>query len=526
MQFTLTSYGYSLFTTTGVPEGMSFVAGSGFGYAPAASDTALHGSVVAHGQATLANNDNGSLPSYSAVVSAQDFPDAVSFGEIGLFFAGVLVALGASSSIIPLQGKNVSVECVVPLVPGALGNFSPVALAASAGNINTLPSIDVLPNANTATSYTKATGISNSYIISNTGLMAVSNGVYWDLIGGLFIGTFHVHACDFTSIYVKQSSTDGEMLGNLPVPSLMYLTARTGVNGGIARQASLTSLLMVPIDGTLTTSFQLTSVAPWGNLFTVGDTFDCYIPYPLLMNVAVGGQGPAGPIGVTGPTGPQGPTGSQGPTGADSMVPGPTGPSGGPAGPQGVQGPTGPTGPAGPQGTVGSVIRNGPAEPSSSLGVDGDYYINRATDDLLYKQAGAYSTLFSLRGQVGGTRQTITKSTGIIGVGGQSIFTLAMSATCIILNLSVDQPCQVQAFSTVDMSDTNPYTFVSEYDHLTDDGSTLMSDGTILRGRRFTILSNMEEVPNANHYFIITNVGSTPLMTVNLTVSYLPIEVS
>lgn len=525
MQFTLTNYGSTLFTTTGVPDGMSFVAGSGFGYTPSSTDTSIHGSVVANGLATL-TNDNGALPAYSAVISTQDFPNAASFGEVGLFFAGVLVALGSSSSIIPLQGKNVSVECVIPMVPGALGNFSPVALAASAGNINTLPSIDVLPNANTATSYTKATGISNSYIISNTGLLAVSNGVYWDLIGGLFIGTFPVHACDFTSIYVKQSSEAGSMLGNLPIPSLMYLTARTGANGGIARQVSLTSLVKVPVDGVLTTVFQLTSVAPWGNLFSVGDTFDSYIPYPLLMNVAVGGQGPAGPIGVTGPTGPQGPTGAQGATGAASTVPGPTGPSGGPPGPTGVQGPTGPTGATGPQGTVGSVIRNGADAPAASLGLDGDYYINRTTDDLLYKQSGVYNTLFSLRGQVGGTRQTVTKDTGIIGVGGQSVFTLSLSATCIVLNLSVDQPCQVQIFSKSDMSDTNPYTFVSDYTHLTDDGSTLMSDGTILRGRRFTILSNMDTTPSADHYFIITNVGTTPLMTVNLTVNYLPIEAS
>ena len=375
MQFVLTSYGSTLFTTTGIPNSLDFVAGSGFGYIPSGTDSTIHGAIVANGLAPLASDtgipnsldfvtgsgfgyipsgtdstiqdaivasrprpapvvsDTG-IPVYSVIISSQDFPTAISFGEIGLFFAGVLVALGAAPSIIPLQNKNVSLECALPLTPGSLGVFSPVALAASAGNINTLPSIDVLPNAGTATTYTQATGVSNSYIISDTGLLAVSNGVYWDLIGGLYIGTFKVDASDFTSLYIIQDSVAGKMLSNLPVPSLAHISATTGLNGGLARHANLVGLLKYPIGGSQVTCFQLTTVAPWTALFNSGDAVDIYVPYPLLMNVALGGQGPAGPIGLTGLTGdigltgPTGPAGPIGLTGADSIVPGPTGADG------------------------------------------------------------------------------------------------------------------------------------------------------------------------------------------------------
>jgi hypothetical protein len=35
----------------------------------------------------------------------------------------------------------------------------------------------------------------------------------------------------------------------------------------------------------------------------------------------------------------------------------------------------------------------------------------------------------------------------------------------------------------------------------------------------------MDSTPNSNQYFVITNVGTAPLTTVNLTIDYLPIEI-
>jgi hypothetical protein len=80
------------------------------------------------------------------------------------------------------------------------------------------------------------------------------------------------------------------------------------------------------------------------------------------------------------PTG--GGAGPRGPPGANSTVPGPTGPTGA----TGATGPAGPAGPAGPPGSGGSgggtTILNGAGPPASTLGADGDYYVDSAGEDL------------------------------------------------------------------------------------------------------------------------------------------------
>ena len=322
MQFVLTPYGANLFSTTGIPESLTFVAGSAFGYAPVDTDTAIHGSIVANGIALMVNT-TGSQPVYNVTIASIDFPSAVAFGEIGLFFSGVLVALGSDVSSIPLLGKNVSLECVLPLTSGILGPFSPVALAANAGNINVLPSVDVLPNANTATTYTQATGISNSYIIAETGLLAVSTGVHWDLVGGLFLTELTADAADFTSIYIKTGGSADEYMTQIPVPTSMYLCVTSGINSGLARKVTFTGLDRHSYETGPAISYRFETVAPWTSLFAPGDTVNAYVASPAIIKVNQGGMGPPGPPGldsfVVGPVGPMGPTGPAGPTGAAMM---------------------------------------------------------------------------------------------------------------------------------------------------------------------------------------------------------------
>jgi uncharacterized protein YfiM (DUF2279 family) len=322
MQFVLTPYGANLFTTTGIPKSLTFVAGSAFGYAPVDTDTAIHGSIIASGIALMVNT-TGSQPVFNVTISSVDFPDAVAFGELGLFFSGVLIALGSGVSSIPLLGKNVSLECVLPLTSGVLGPFSPVALAANAGNINVLPSVDVLPNANTATTYTQATGISNSYIIAETGLLAVSTGVHWDLVGGLFLTELSADAADFTSVYVQVGGSADEFLSQIPVPTTMYLTVTSGLNAGLARKVTFTGLERYSYSTGPAISYKFLTVAPWTGLFQVGDTLNAYVASPAIIKVNQGGLGPPGPPGldsfVVGPTGPTGATGPAGPTGAALM---------------------------------------------------------------------------------------------------------------------------------------------------------------------------------------------------------------
>jgi hypothetical protein len=109
------------------------------------------------------------------------------------------------------------------------------------------------------------------------------------------------------------------------------------------------------------------------------------------------------------------------------------------------------------------------------------------------------------------TRQVFTYTTATIPANGTEQFTAALGKTSTILNLSIDQGyAQLQGFSTSARNDTNPYTFVAVPTHLTDDGSTTLLDGTVIQGRRYTILSNLENPPTENIYWTITNNGTVP----------------
>ncbi len=120
-----------------------------------------------------------------------------------------------------------------------------------------------------------------------------------------------------------------------------------------------------------------------------------------------------GPTGATGPTGPQGPAGPTGQTGATGAT-GPQGPIGntGATGAQGIQGPAGPTGPTGATGatgTNGNTVWNGTSSPPpSGTGVNGDFYINTASNTIFGPKASNVwpATGASLVGPTGATGAT------------------------------------------------------------------------------------------------------------------------
>ena len=125
-----------------------------------------------------------------------------------------------------------------------------------------------------------------------------------------------------------------------------------------------------------------------------------------VCNGAVGAQGPqgiqgiAGPTGATGLTGAAGVAGPQGPAGPTGAT-GPQGPIG-LTGPQGIQGATGPAGANGTNGTNGTAVLNGITNPAAGIGVNGDFYINTATNTLFGPKAnGAWPTGVSLIGPQG-----------------------------------------------------------------------------------------------------------------------------
>ena len=113
--------------------------------------------------------------------------------------------------------------------------------------------------------------------------------------------------------------------------------------------------------------------------------------------------GPQGIQGLPGAAGVAGPIGLTGLTGAT-----------GPAGVAGAQGLTG------AMGTNGKTVSNGITDPLSSTGVDGDFYINTATNTLFGpKASGAWPIGFSLIGAMGPSgSQGPTGATGAQGIQG------------------------------------------------------------------------------------------------------------
>jgi hypothetical protein len=103
-------------------------------------------------------------------------------------------------------------------------------------------------------------------------------------------------------------------------------------------------------------------------------------------------QGPKGDTGPAGPAGPQGEQGPQGPQGA--------------AGAAGSTGATGATGSQGTAGVNGATWRNGTGVPSSSLGSNGDFYLNLANSDVYNKISGSWMWVANIQGATGATGAT------------------------------------------------------------------------------------------------------------------------
>ena len=97
-----------------------------------------------------------------------------------------------------------------------------------------------------------------------------------------------------------------------------------------------------------------------------------------------GNPGAAGANGSTGATGPQGPKGDTGATGV-----------------QGATGATGETGATGPAGNNGAAWWNGTGTPAASLGANGDFYLNLANSDVYNKNAGSWTKVANLQGDTG-----------------------------------------------------------------------------------------------------------------------------
>ena len=110
--------------------------------------------------------------------------------------------------------------------------------------------------------------------------------------------------------------------------------------------------------------------------------------YLTLREGKDGSNGKDGIKGDTGPQGEQGPAGPQGPKGDQGLQ--------GPKGDQGLQGPKGDQGDPGRDGKDGLCFLTGSGEPSSSIGKDGDTYLDIATKKLYKKESGSWTAISDL----------------------------------------------------------------------------------------------------------------------------------
>lgn len=123
-----------------------------------------------------------------------------------------------------------------------------------------------------------------------------------------------------------------------------------------------------------------------------------------------------------------------------------------------------------------------------------------------------------------GIRQTLVHTTGDLAPEASEQFVLPMGKSCLLYNLSTSVgPCELRGFSTPARNETNPYKFIATESHLADDGTTYLSDGSSVLGRRYSVLMNLEDVVYSNLYWTVVNKKAASSVF-TLTFSFLPLE--
>lgn len=104
---------------------------------------------------------------------------------------------------------------------------------------------------------------------------------------------------------------------------------------------------------------------------------------------------------------------------------------------------------------------------------------------------------------VGRQKYTITIP-NLPGYGNANI-TMPLGVASIVYNVKVSRPVKLEVFGTRLRNELNPYTFVATADHLQDDGTVIMSDGSSFQSRQYNVFANMEEPVNGNIYATVTS---------------------
>ncbi len=305
MFFSLTTYGDTLVSTLGVPVSLDYKLGSSFGYTPLSSDTDIRGTLVGTGVTEEVTLKNGT-PFYNIVLTSQQ--GLSSFGEVGLYYAGNLVALGSNPELIINSGTgNISIACPLPLNSAPSGLLANVAQSNSPENIDFLSSFDQLPRSTIAKP--------NIYGAIGSDIIATTSGARWTLSGATLVSSSVtvINANRVTA--VVNQPFQGIQLG-----TDFIFCFSTGLNAGLVRIARFL--------GRTSNSSEFSFETPVPDDLNPNDTFVAYIGNNL--NAVSGPQGVTGATGATGSTGPEGPPGPTGPRGFQGFqgIPGPTGPAG------------------------------------------------------------------------------------------------------------------------------------------------------------------------------------------------------
>jgi hypothetical protein len=120
-------------------------------------------------------------------------------------------------------------------------------------------------------------------------------------------------------------------------------------------------------------------------------------------------------------------------------------------------------------------------------------------------------------------RRRLEFTTNNIPGYGNIEFPVSLGVSSIVYNLTVSRPCKVEAFATATRNEENPYTFIATADHLTDDGTVFLTDGSSFQSRQYSIWANHEEPPNSNIYIRITSIDQFQANTpVTMSLFYYP----
>lgn len=84
----------------------------------------------------------------------------------------------------------------------------------------------------------------------------------------------------------------------------------------------------------------------------------------------------------------------------------------------------------------------------------------------------------------------------------------ALGVSSIVYRLSVSRPVKIEAYGTPAMDEENPYTFIATPDHLVDDGTVILNDGSSFQSRQYNLFANLEDPPTQNVYIKVTSIDN------------------